>query len=92
MIYLSVAAFIAMLIVGFRAARKSGRLKEFCFIAVLLAIIGFSVPVLVTWQSGNSSNRFELELALAALLMLLPITWKVFSLLQKSHSERDNDL
>lgn len=58
--------------------RKKGLFKQFSIVCGVLAVIGFSAPLLIAWQDQEKSNFIELAVALVVLLILLPITWKLF--------------
>lgn len=81
-------AFIAALVFGFRVARKADRLNQFSIVVGCLAVIGFSIPLLITVLTGNKSNFLELVIGLIILLVLIPIVWKLFSILQEQKSKK----
>lgn len=78
MTYLLFIVFMVALLFASRVAEKKGLLKQFSIVCGVLAVIGFSAPLLIAWQNQEKSNFIELAVALVVLLILLPITWKLF--------------
>lgn len=78
MTYLLFIVFMVALLFASRVAEKKGLFKQFSIVCGVLAVIGFSAPLLIAWQDQEKSNFIELAVALVVLLILLPITWKLF--------------
>ncbi|QGX02568.1 hypothetical protein CpMB16_03520 [Corynebacterium pseudotuberculosis] len=53
-----------------------------------LAVIGFLTSLLIVWRHQNKSSFIELVVALAVLLVLLPVTSKLFSTIRKQKLEK----
>ncbi|APB10613.1 hypothetical protein A4R62_03685 [Corynebacterium pseudotuberculosis] len=88
MTYLLLALFIGTLIFVTRVAKKRGYLNSFSIVAGGLAVIGFLTSLLIVWRHQNKSSFIELVVALAVLLVLLPVTSKLFSTIRKQKLEK----
>ncbi|APB28954.1 hypothetical protein A4R69_03680 [Corynebacterium pseudotuberculosis] len=68
--------------------KKRGYLNSFSIVAGGLAVIGFLTSLLIVWRHQNKSSFIELVVALAVLLVLLPVTSKLFSTIRKQKLEK----
>ena len=64
MTYLLFIVFMVALLFASRVAEKKGLFKQFSIVCGVLAVIGFSAPLLIAWQDQEKSNFIELAVAL----------------------------
>lgn len=85
--YIFLVIFIAAIVAITRTTQKNGRFQQFSIFAGCLSIIIFLIPAVAALASENKSQVIELLIALCGLLILLPITYRLFLILHKEKSK-----